>query len=340
MDVAITGFETYEIDGLIEGVEPLDDDPAADELPEETPNAPIITRTGDLWILDRNRLHCGDATDEAAFKVLMAGQLAEMVFTDPPYNLPIPGHVGGSGSIKHPNFVMASGEMTEAEFIGFLKTALGFLAAYSLDGAIHYVFMDWRHVFELLTAARAVYDELKNLCVWAKDNGGMGSFYRSRHELVFVFKHGTEPHINNFGLGEHGRYRTNVWEYPGVNTLKAGRLDELAMHPTVKPVAMVADAIRDCSTRGGIVLDAFAGSGTTLIAAEKTGRRAHALEIDPRYVDTAIRRWQAYTGDEAVHAVTGRTFAETERARLKAAPDIAASSNTEIASVCVQGEGS
>jgi hypothetical protein len=206
---------------------------------------------------------------------------------------------------------MAAGEMSEAEFTAFLNTVLGNLAAVSADGAIHFVCMDWRHLHELLAAGRAVYSELKNLCVWNKDNGGMGSFYRSKHELVFVFKVGRAPHINTFGLGEGGRYRTNVWDYAGVNTLKPDRQDELAMHPTVKPVALVADAIKDCSKRRGIVLDAFGGSGTTLIAAEKTGRRGFLLEIDPLYVDGTIRRWQTLTGHEARHAETGLTFAQT-----------------------------
>ena len=206
---------------------------------------------------------------------------------------------------------MASGEMSEAEFSGFLTRALFNMRTSSADGAILFVCMDWRHSYELLGAARQASLEHKNLCVWAKDNGGMGAFYRSRHELVFVFKSGCKPHINNFGLGENGRYRTNVWEYPGVNTLRRGRLEELAMHPTVKPVAMVADAIKDCSHRGGIVLDPFAGSGTTLIAAEKTGRTGCGIELDPRYVDVIIRRWEAYAGEEACHAATGQSFAET-----------------------------
>ena len=243
-----------------------------------------------------------------------------MVLIDPPYNVPIDGNVCGSGAIKHRDFVMAAGEMSEAEFSGFLETAFRNLAANSVDGSIHYVFMDWRHIGEPLTAARKVYSELKNLCVWAKDNAGMGTFYRSQHELVFVFKNGTAAHINNFELGQHGRHRSNVWSYPGVNTLRPGRLDELRMHPTVKPVALVANTIMDCSNRNGIVLDCFAGSGTTIIAAEKTGRRAYAIEIDPRYVDTAIRRWQTYTGESALDAASGSTFETISKQRAEAAP--------------------
>ena len=314
-DVTITGFEVAEVDFLIESLEATDDDPEADALPEEPPGAKPVSQVGDLWVLGRHRLLCGDATDPASFECLMAGKKAQMVFVDPPYNVAIDGHVCGSGAVKHDEFVMASGEMSEAEFTAFLQTSLSPLADHSLDGSIHFICMDWRHVYELMTAGRAAYSELKNLCVWNKDNGGMGSFYRSKHELVFVFKKGTGPHINNFGLGEHGRYRTNVWDYAGVNSMRAGRMEELRMHPTVKPVAMVADAIKDCSKRGGIVLDSFAGSGTTVIAAEKTGRIGRAIELDPKYADTAVRRWQAYTGLEARHAETGLTFAQTAESR-------------------------
>ena len=236
-----------------------------------------------------------------------------MVFTDPPYNVPIDGHVCGSGAVKHREFAMAAGEMSEAEFTDFLRTVFGQLARHSADGAIHFICMDWRHMGEMLAAGQAAYTELKNLMVWVKDNGGMGSFYRSRHELVFAFKSGTAPHINSFELGQHGRYRTNVWEYRGVNTLKAGRMAELALHPTVKPVAMVADAIKDCSKRGGIILDPFGGSGSTLIAAAKTGRRARLAELDPIYVDRIVRRWQSWAKDDAVHAETGESLRRRRR---------------------------
>jgi DNA modification methylase len=208
---------------------------------------------------------------------------------------------------------MASGEMSEAQFTAFLKAAFRNLIAHSVDGSIHFVCMDWRHCFEVLSAARDAYAELKNLCVWNKDNGGMGSFYRSKHALVFVFKNGTGLHINNVELGRYGRNRTNVWDYPGVNSLHQGRLEELAIHPTVKPVALVADAILDCSKRRGIVLDCFGGSGTTLISAEKTGRRGYVMELDPAYVDVTIRRFQKTCGIDAIHALTGRTFSEIER---------------------------
>jgi DNA modification methylase len=195
------------------------------------------------------------------------------------------------------------------------------MALNTIDGSIHDVCMDWRHMLEMLSAGGKIYGELKNLCVWNKRNAGMGSFYRSKHELVFVWKNGSSAHINNFELGQHGRNRTNVWDYDGITSMRAGRLEELAMHPTVKPVALVADAIKDCSRRGALVLDPFCGSGTILIAVERTGRKARALEIDPHYVDVAVRRWQTYSGKAAVLAATGQTFEELEeqRAALPAA---------------------
>jgi DNA modification methylase len=233
-----------------------------------------------------------------------------MVFTDPPYNVKIDGHVCGLGSVHHKPFEMAAGEMSESEFTRFLATSMALMARYSVDGAIHDICMDWRHMGELLAAAEGNYSDQKNLCVWNKTNAGMGAFYRSKHELVFVFKVGTASHINNFGLGGGGRYRTNVWDYAGVNTFKPGRMDELSMHPTVKPLPLIIDALKDCSTRRGIVLDPFVGSGTTLLAAEKTGRIGRCIELDPYYVDTAIGRWQALTGKPAVHVESGLSFDE------------------------------
>ena len=297
IDFECLGFDQGELDALLASA---DDKGAGDAVPDIDESSPVVTRTGDIWILGRHRLICGDSRDPAVFDRLMAGEKAAMVFTDPPYNVPVNGHVCGLGAVKHAEFAMASGEMNESEFATFLETVLGNSARVSADGSIHYVCMDWRHMRELLKAGDAVYSELKNLVVWNKDNGGMGSFYRSKHELVFVFKKGSAAHINNFGLGEKGRYRTNVWDYAGVNSLKKSRAEELAMHPTVKPVAMVADAIRDCSNSKDIVLDAFSGSGTTIIAAEQTGRCGYAVEFDPKYVDVAVRRWQALTGGKAV----------------------------------------
>lgn len=314
-EVELTGFSTAEIDLLIDPVpEPAKTDPA-DVVPEVT--TPAITRPGDLWQLGRHRLLCASALEADSYARLAGGKQASMVFADPPYNVPIGGHVCGSGRIHHREFAMASGELSEDQFVAFLARALEGLASVSADGALLYVCMDWRHLFELLTAGRRTGLHLLNLCVWNKDNGGMGSFYRSKHELIGVFKTGDAPHLNTIELGRFGRYRTNVWDYAGVNTLRPGRMAELSMHPTVKPVALVADAIKDCTRRGDIVLDAFLGSGTTLIAAEKTGRCGYALEIDPTYVDTAIRRWERLTGEPARHVETNKTFAEMVEVRQR-----------------------
>jgi DNA modification methylase len=310
-DIEVTGFEVGEIDLLIEA---LDDTPAAgsdpaDILPEVSA-APLVSKLGEVWVLGRHRILCGNALDPQAFTALMGAERAVMVFTDPPYNVPIEGHASGLGAIHHRLFPMASGEMDKAEFTAFLGQALRNLAAFSAAGSLHYICMDWRHLAELLTAGTEAYGELKNVCIWIKHNAGMGSLYRSQHELVLVFKQPGGAHRNNIQLGQFGRNRSNVWQYPGVNSFSRGGAEGnlLALHPTVKPVAMVADAILDCSARGDIVLDAFLGSGTTVIAAERTGRRCRALELDPAYVDTAIRRWQVLTGEKADHAASGRRF--------------------------------
>lgn len=306
LDLSITGFEPAEIDAVFDN---LGGDVAnpADDAPELS-EGPAVSFTGAMFDLGRHRLLVGDARDEAAYAQLMQGEVAEMGIHDPPYNVRIQGNVGGRGRIKRREFVCASGEMTRAQFEAFLRDTLGLCAHHSIDGAIHYVFIDWRHVGELLAAGAEAFDNLKNMCVWVKNNAGQGSFYRSEHELVLVFKHGNAPHLNTFGLGAGGRTRSNVWRYAGVNTFRAGRMDELKMHPTVKPVAMIADAMRDCSRRGSIVLDAFAGSGTAIMAAEQTGRRAFCMEIDPHYADVAIRRWQSFTKRDAVLESTGQTF--------------------------------
>jgi DNA modification methylase len=298
-DISLTGFTIAEVDGLIEGLAPEEPgDPEEDRLPRSGTQAKRC-RPGDLWALGPHRLYCGNALDPATLEILMAGDRADMIFTDPPYNVPIAGHVSGKGAIKHREFAMASGEMSREAFTTFLQRSFAGLARHSKDGSIHFVCMDWRHIAEITAAGEAVYDELKNVIVWAKDNGGMGTFYRSRHELIFAFKNGSAPHHNSFELGQHGRYRTNVWEYRGVNTLKSGRNDELALHPTVKPVAMIADAIKDVTPRSAVVLDVFGGSGSTLIAAHKTGRRARVVELDPVYCDRILTRWEAYAKDEA-----------------------------------------
>jgi DNA modification methylase len=315
-DIEVTGFEMGEIDLRIASLED-DPDPAddpADAIPE-LPAWPPISKRGDLWHLGRHRVLCGNALDRVDFGALMGEERAAVAFTDPPYNVPIDGHASGLGAIHHRPFPMASGEMDKAEFTAFLGQVCQNLAAFTTEGSLHYICMDWRHLGELLAAGRDAYGELKNLCVWVKDNGGMGSLYRSQHELVFVFKHGRNGHRNNVQLGQFGRNRSNVWHYPGVNSFarcgEEGNL--LALHPTVKPVAMVADAILDCSARGDIVLDAFLGSGTTVIAAERTGRRCYGLELDPAYVDTIVQRWQAQTGGSALHAASGRSFADLAR---------------------------
>ena len=318
-DVLLTGFEPAEVDIIIEGVEDESLQPE-NQVPEEG-SGPSVSRLGDVWMLGKHILVCGDSTDAATYKLLMDDNKAEFVFTDPPYNVKIDGNVSGLGRVKHREFAMASGEMSEGEFTSFLSSVYAQLCRYSTDGSIHQICMDWRHMREMLAAGDANYSELKNVCIWNKTNAGMGTFYRSKHEMVFVWKNGSAPHLNTFELGQYGRHRTNVWDYDGVNTMRVGRLDELAMHPTVKPVAMVADAIKDCSKRGSLVLDPFCGSGTILIAAEKTGRRARAIELDPKYVDVAIRRWEQHTGKTARLAPMGETFDEVTEARLR---DVAA----------------
>jgi DNA modification methylase len=315
-DVEVTGFETGEIDVLIDGSKAQAKADPDDAVPA-MPNEPAISRPGDLWLLGRHRLLCGNSLERRSYELLMPDEKARLVFTDPPYNVPIDGHVGGLGSVHHAEFAMASGEMSETEFTRFLQESLERMASVCDDGALLYCCMDWRHTFELQSAARANRLHQINLCVWVKDNGGMGSFYRSRHELVFVFRHGTAPHRNNVELGRHGRYRTNCWEYAGANTFRNGRLEELRDHPTPKPVALIADAIKDCSRRNEIVLDPFGGSGSTIIAAERTGRVARAIELEPRYVDVSIRRWQKLTRQDAVHAESGRTFAEITADRVE-----------------------
>ena len=317
-DVELTGFSLAEIDLTLDRA--ADADPGAGDAPEDSITAsggPQVTRRGDLWQLGRHRLLCGDAQDCDDFGVLMADDRADVVFTDPPYNVKIDGNVTGLGKIKHREFAFASGEMSEREFTTFLLITLGNVAGYMRDGGIAFVCMDWRHMGELLTAGRLAFTEFKNLIVWNKTNGGMSAFYRSKHELIFAFKQGTAPHTNSFGLGETGRYRTSVWDYAGISSIGTDRAEQLAMHPTVKPVTMIADALRDCSRRGEIVLDCFGGSGSTLIAAEKTGRAARLMEYDPAYCDTIIRRWEAYTGKNALLVTSGQSLDEVARERIK-----------------------
>lgn len=315
-EVELTGFSLAEIDFVLD--EAGEANPNASDDPEDAvPKiaGPAVTAMGDVWVLGRHKLICGDARSPGDYTALLGNERVDMVFTDPPYNVAIDGNVCGLGSVKHREFAFASGEMSETQFTQFLEESLGAMAAVMRDGTIAFVCMDWRHMSELLTAGRKAFTELKNLVVWNKTNGGMGAFYRSKHELIFVFKKGTAPHTNSFGLGETGRYRTNVWDYAGISSMSASRGDELAMHPTVKPVAMIADAIKDCSKRGEIILDSFGGSGSTLMAAEKTGRSARLIEYDPLYCDTIVRRWQAYTGKAATLASSNQRFDEVDEAR-------------------------
>lgn len=293
-DVDVTGFSIGEVDIVIgQARDSASDglDAAENAIPEAAEVA--VSRAGDIWQLGRHRLLCGDAREASSFAALLGGEVANAVFTDPPYNVPIDGHVSGNGEVKHREFACGVGEMSKAAFTEFLAVTLGHAAATARDGAIAFVCMDWRHMGELIAAGEQVFSELKNVCVWNKTNGGMGTFYRSKHEMVFVFKVGTEPHLNTFGLGEGGRYRTNVWDYAGISSMSKTRQEELAMHPTVKPVTLVADAILDVTKRGALVLDPFGGSGTTLIAAEKTGRVARLIEFDPLYCDVIVRRFEA-----------------------------------------------
>ena len=308
-DVELTGFSTGEIDLVLDGKPaPAATDPADDLTGLD--DGPAVSQPGDVWELGRHRIICGDALLGTSYRALLHGDLAQTVVTDPPYNVSIQGHAVGRGKIRHREFTMAAGEMSEEAFTAFLASFIRNAIAFSTDGSIHYLFVDWRHLPELLAAARPLYAEWKNLLVWNKSNAGQGSFYRSKHELLGVFKNGAAPHINNFGLGANGRYRSNVLDYPGVNCLHPARRGELNLHPTVKPVALIADLIRDCSRRNGIILDSFGGSGTTLLAADRTGRVARVIELDQLYVDIAVRRWEKTTGIAARHGELGLTFTE------------------------------
>lgn len=313
-DVELSGFSTPEVDMILGG-----DDLSTliEPVPEEPPDAAhVVSRPGDLWRLGPHRLLCADTRDQASVERLINGQCAQMVITDPPYNVPIDGHASGLGRHHHADFKIACGELSSEAFVDFLASTLGNLARVSMEGALHYVFMDWRHLDELLKASRSIYSAQLNLCVWAKTNGGMGSLYRSQHELVGVFKVGKASHLNQVELGRHGRYRTNVWRYAGMNSISAARDESLCLHPTIKPVALVADAIMDVTRRGDIVLDGFVGAGTTILAADQVGRIAYGIELEPGYVDVTIRRWHALTGDTACLAGNGAAFEDVAAARL------------------------
>jgi len=321
-DVELTGFSTGEIDLILDGNSSQESTDPADDVSGFAVDGPAISKLGDVWELGRHRLLCGDALKSDCYEQLMQGDRAQMIATDVPYNLKISGFAMGRGKIRHREFKQASGEMSSAEFTRFLERFIRLTIVFSQDGSIHYLFIDWRHLPELLGAARPLYTEWKNLLVWNKSNAGQGSFYRSKHELIAVFKNGTAPHINNFGLGAHGRYRTNVLDYPGVNSLHPARQGDLALHPTVKPVALIADLIRDCSRRNGVIFDPFGGSGTTILAAERTGRISRLIELDPLYVDVTVRRWEEITGAPARHATSGLSFKQVAAERgVSTAPD-------------------
>ncbi|MEQ8744949.1 DNA methyltransferase [Parasphingorhabdus sp.] len=315
-EVELTGFSNLEIDLVLDSAGEasiISDENPEDEIPAVQETA--VSRSGDIWVLDHHKLLCGDARNQTGYDALFGSETADIIFTDPPYNVTINGNVTGLGKQKHREFAMGSGEMTGDEFTLFLKETLGPAAQACRDGAIAYVCMDWRHIRELVEAGACVFDEYKNLVIWNKTNGGMGSFYRSKHELIGVFKIGTAAHTNNFGLGDTGRYRTNVWDYAGISSMSATRDEELKMHPTVKPVALIADALRDCSKRGDIVLDCFGGSGSTLIAAQTTGRRARLIEYDPLYCDTIVRRWERFTGKQAKLRSNSQSFDQCQHER-------------------------
>lgn len=316
-DLSLTGFD---VDDLALKFDVADSHDVPSDPPIPVAAGAPVSRLGDKWQIGEHRLICGDATDPAAYRALLGRERAAMVFTDAPYNVKIDGHVSGLGKIRHREFVAGSGEMSPQQFKRLLIDYMTQCAAFSRDGSLHYHFMDWKHLPELLAAGQIAYEEYKNLCIWCKTNAGMGSLYRSQHEAIAVFKSGSASHVNNVELGKNGRNRTNVWSYAGMNTFAADRDDLLALHPTVKPVALVRDAILDASRRDDIILDPFGGSGTTLLAADAVRRRARLIELDPLYCDVIVRRAQAALGLVATLGTTGRGFAEV--AMERGAPDV------------------
>lgn len=300
----ITGFDASEMDLILLG----DGETSAelDAISDADLEMPAVCKPGDIWQLGDHRLICGDSIKSETYERLLGDRRADLVNVDPPYNVPVDGYISGWGKQKHSEFPMATGEMSAEEFLAFLSDTFKNLTTYSRDGSIHYIFIDWKHVYDVITAGKQHYTEFKNLCVWNKDNAGMGAFYRNKHEIVCIFKNGSAPHINNFELGQHGRARSNVWDYPAVRTFfkdseTGERRDGLMrLHPTPRPVAMLMDIFLDCSKRGNIVMEPFIGSGTAVLAAEKTGRRCYGIDMEPRYIDLAIRRWENLTGKQAV----------------------------------------
>jgi len=314
-DLSITGFSLPEIDLAIQKLS----EAAVEDIDDTSSETGVqVCQLGDVWELGGHHVHCGDATSEAAFERLLTDDRADVVFVDPPYNVRIDGHASGKGKVRHREFAQGSGELSREDFIRFLAGSCTLLKNYSKSGAIHFICMDWKHVDQLLAAGQEVYTELKNIVVWVKSVAGMGSLYRSQHELICVFKAGTGRHINNIELGKNGRHRTNVWRFDSAGTQARKGNNVLQLHPTVKPVELVMDALLDCSNRGDIVLDCFLGSGTTLLAAERTGRTCRGMELDPLYVDTAIRRWQNLTGRDAVRISDGKLFRDIEAEKEQA----------------------
>ena len=302
------GFNDAELDSIVNFTDTKPINPKTNAVPF-IPEDEIISKPGDIWQLSKHRIICGDSLNPETFAKLFENDKADMILQDPPYNVKIDGHVCGSGIIKHKEFAMASGEMTADEFTQFLMNNFALCKQYSNNGSLHYNFMDWRHVLEITTAGKNIFDKFINMCVWVKTSGCMGSLYRSQHELCFIFQNGKGSHNNNVQLGKYGRYRTNVWQYAGVNTFGKHKQDGI-MHPTVKPIEMLKDAILDVSKRGDIVLDSFLGSGSTLIACQQSGRICYGIEYEPLYIDTTIRRFQNLFGIDAINLSIDKTYNE------------------------------
>lgn len=315
VDLDSTGFTVQDLD--IIRLTDVDEDVGEDWEDILEAEGPAVSRTGDLWLLGEHRIVCGNALEADVTARLLGGEPVDLVLTDPPYNVPIAGNVSGLGRKVHGEFAMASGEMDDDEWQAFLDRTLAVLADSLAEGGVVFAFMDWRSIDRLYAAGAAAKLNLINLVVWYKQAGAMGGLYRSAHELIAVFCKGASPRTNNVALGRHGRNRTNVWEAPGANRRGSSANAMLSQHATPKPVELCVDAILDVTQRGGTVLDIFLGSGTTLIAAEKTGRACRGIEIEPRFVDVTIRRWEAFTGQEAVLEATGGTFAQVSEGRAR-----------------------
>lgn len=309
----LTGFTIGELDVVLKEVEDEDKPDPADDIPEPPPPGHVVSRLGDVFMVGKHRILCGTCLEAGPYQNLLREDMARMLFSDPPYGIRIRGNV----SRKHEDFAMGVGEQSRPEFTAFLETMIRLACRHLADGALAYLFMDRRHLLELQQAAEQAGLTLLDLCIWNKLSGGMGGLYRSQHEPIYVFKHGKASYINNVELGKHGRYRTNVWDHRGLSSFGKGRDSALADHPTVKPVNLLAEAIKDSTRRGDIVLDPFAGSGSTLVAAEGCGRVGYGIELEPKYVDVTVRRLEALTGKQAIHEASGLTFAQVRRRRLR-----------------------